>query len=197
MTNVFTATHRIIESGRDYTGFRRYMVSDCNVVDDCTSPMCPKDIRLNDMERKDAEFCCKIQNRKPVVKNALSAFVQKYCSYWQKRRPDPNNDSKTLPEKLCRGGGSCLIMQGKPCHFFKTAVFPICDPAYKYATETGKYKKLLALYKEIDPDIVGTEAEVRRCECGTPLKPRQRFCAKCSQKRRRQTYRNSRQKRAG
>jgi hypothetical protein len=36
--------------------------------------------------------------------------------------------------------------------------------------------------------------DVRHCGCGDVLKPRQRYCDKCSKERRRQAYRESQRK---
>ena len=168
---------KIVDTKRDYSGWRRYMAGECNVSDDCTSPMCPLDIRLNPKEVEDAKLCCEIQGCKQVkLANALTSFVRKYCACYENGEPSCIGEYRT---------GTCLIMQAKPCGYFKRAVFPICDPSYKFATETGKYEKLLRLYKKIDPNIVETDEQIRKCSCGQPLKPRRRYCEKCTARRRR------------
>ena len=58
---------KIVESKRDHSGWKRYMNAECKIVDDCTSPMCPLDIRLSHKEKQDALMCCEIENRKPIA----------------------------------------------------------------------------------------------------------------------------------
>lgn len=184
----YEEARQIVESKRDYSGFRRYMVSACKLSAICESCMCPLDIRLNATEKIDAEYRCKLENRAIAGKsNALTAFVRKYCTDY------------SANENLCIGRrtGTCLIMQGKPCKHFKDAVFPLCDPGYKYAIVPEKYETLLALYKKLDVNVVESDVDIRRCGCGVPLKPRQRYCVKCSKQNRKDTYRKNRQKKAG
>ncbi|MEE9371103.1 MAG: hypothetical protein V3W45_06495 [Sedimentisphaerales bacterium] len=126
-----------------------------------------------------------------VHRNALTTFVRKHCANW-------DTSSKTcigVDGEILFHEGDCLVAQNKPCLYFEKSVFPICDPSYKYATETAQYETLLDLYLKINPNIIQTEAEnIRLCDCGLPLKPRRRVCDKCAQKRRREAYRKQRQK---
>ena len=184
---------KIVESGRDYSGWQRYMADDCKAFEGCTSPICPLDIRLSMKEIEDAEFACKVQNRKPSKSgNALTAFVKKYCACY------------CDTENLCIGEhrtGTCLIMQGMPCGYFKKAVFPICDPNYKFATEPEKYDKLSKLYIAIEQKVDGSASKnIRICpgingkSCKVPLLPRRRLCDKCRDRKRRDDYRKHRRK---
>ena len=113
--------------------------------------------------------------------NALTAFVRRHCANW------------SVPDKYCTNiDGPCCIAQGKRCRYFEESVFKICDPSYRYATETGQYETLLALYLKINPNLQQTEPEkIRLCDCGTPLKPRRRICDICQKKLRRATRRKS------
>lgn len=176
----------IIRNKRDYSNWKQYMGAQCKVADSCTTPMCPLDVRLTRKEKEDAVFICKVQGRAVKKKpNSLTKFVRTYCA---------NYDQK---EDLCIGQertGTCLIMQGKPCQYFKESVWPICNPDYKFATETRQYPKLLAIYKKIDPNILESDTSFRRCNCGEVLKFRQKLCNECRKKARRKTKRLYQQK---
>lgn len=107
--------------------------------------------------------------------NALTAFARENCGNW---------DAGQLACIGVDGGkvfheGPCLLAQGKSCRYFEKSVFPICDPAYRYATETNKYQTILGLYLKINPNLMQSDAAARLCECGEPLKERRRYCDKC------------------
>jgi hypothetical protein len=178
------AARQIVNDERDFSGWKRYMLDDCKVVKECTSPMCPLDIRLNPKEKENAELCCRIENRQPInTPNALTALVRKHCADY---------DSQ---ENLCIGehrSGTCLIMQDLPCPHFKKSVWPICCPSYQFASETAKYEKLFQIYKKIDPSII--EDSTRQCSCGQPMKSRQRYCETCKKARRKQTNKTNQRK---
>ena len=121
---------------------------------------------------------------KPKISNVLTRFARKHCG---------NFDSV---EGLCSLGGFCKLAMNQPCRYFRENVFSICDPGYKFATETKLYSVLLNRYSKIDPRVVQREAVVRLCpDCNkTELLPRQRVCEKCAERRRSASYRKSRKK---
>ncbi len=86
---------------------------------------------------------------------------------------------------------TCNVQEGKRCEYFEKAVLPS-------AAELGLKEHLNRLYGK----HVGTEIEticggIRYCpDCETELALGQRYCEPCRQKRRRITYRNSRNKKA-
>lgn len=113
------------------------------------------------------------QTEKPKVRNTLTKFARKYCANFDR------------DENLCLLCGTCRLAMGKPCNYFKKAVFPICDPGYKFATETKLYSKLFKLYSGLDHNLQVKDAIVKMCpDCNlVELLPRQRVCPKCKDKR--------------
>jgi hypothetical protein len=85
----------------------------------------------------------------------------------------------------CLFDSECKIEAGKRCGYFEKAVLPI-------AQELGISEQINAAYAdkvgltEFNPK---SEVKTRRCECGAILKPRHRYCEKCSKKHRRQGQR--------
>ena len=119
-----------------------------------------------------------------IKRNALTVFAKQNCCNFNRQ----NNEC--LPTDSV-----CKILEGKPCGWFRDAVLRGCDLAYPYAKNVEKFPTLKKLYKQIDPAYgnVIEEQKARFCECGQPLKPRQRYCEKCARKRRLATYRKKRQ----
>ena len=99
-----------------------------------------------------------------------------------------NNDNG----KCIASNMPCRLSRGIPCPYFHDAVWPMFDPAYKYSRDhhvyEHNYKEFQAVYKQ------GTAVPPRRCECGQPLRPRDRYCSECRHKRRRETYRKNKAK---
>lgn len=114
----------------------------------------------------------------------LAVFAQTYCANW-----NPSENS-------CIFRTGCRIAEGKSCEYFKKYVWPICDPAYVFATETCQYETLLGQYQAIDKNLVVSDKDEspRLCACGVPLQPRRRYCDKCQLRHRKQTYRQARKK---
>lgn len=85
---------------------------------------------------------------------------------------------------------SCLVQAGKRCNYFERAVLPT-------AADIGQLERMTGLYrKKVGPDNDQQcdTPVIRECpDCGGELKRRQRYCSKCSNRRRSQTYRKSRQ----
>ncbi len=87
----------------------------------------------------------------------------------------------------CLDKDCCLVEQGKRCGYFEKAVLPI-------AGEIGQ-QKIYAAYESLTGADPLARPQARLCpDCGAELKPRQRYCDNCKKKRRRQSYRKSRQK---
>ena len=90
----------------------------------------------------------------------------------------------------CLLGDNCLIQDSKRCGHFEKTVLPT-------AADIRSGERIYSLYEK-QCGISGTlqRDQMRICpDCGTGLKPRQRYCDGCANKRRRQSYRNSRSKR--
>ncbi len=85
----------------------------------------------------------------------------------------------------------CRVLAGEKCGYFEKVV--LCSPDYKYKLPGYDYAKLFAQYAE-QTKTKAQAVEQRRCTCGNPLRHRQRYCEKCSKKRRLGTYRENRQK---
>lgn len=113
------------------------------------------------------------------VANALTAFAKRWCADWENS------------EGCWKTGGECRLAQNQPCNYFKTAVFPNCDPKYPYANkeEVKRYPKIHKIYAKIYDLPSDSQEVVRKCSCGTAIGPRQRMCSDCREKKRRKTKR--------
>lgn len=85
----------------------------------------------------------------------------------------------------------CLIQEGKRCGYIERAVLPT-------AADIGLKDLIYSLYEE-QVSIAGNgllkRGKIRRCpDCADEVGPRQRYCQKCSKKRRRESYRRAREK---
>ena len=91
----------------------------------------------------------------------------------------------------CLFSDTCLVQEGKRCGYFEKAVLPT-------AADIGLKEHIYSQYqKHVGIAGVGQfdSGNIRRCpECGAELKPRQRYCDKCRDERRRDSYRRRRQK---
>jgi|GEM_PF-1487410 len=82
----------------------------------------------------------------------------------------------------------CRVEQGQRCAYFEKAVLPT-------AWQIDAGESILDQYQGQTKAVIQVRCkEARRCTCGEPLKPRKRFCDKCRQKRRKEAYRQSKQK---
>ena len=112
----------------------------------------------------------------------LTKFVKDECANYDKHY------------QQCVWDKPCKVLAGKQCSYFERAV--LGPPNYKFQLPGYDYKRLFTQYAE----QTNTETQVveqRRCGCGEPLKPRHRYCEKCTEKRRKQAYREYNRKRAG
>ena len=122
--------------------------------------------------------------------NALTRFAREHCANWDAGQ----GACVGVDAEVVFHQGLCLLAMDKPCKYFERAVFPTCNPSYRYATAADKYDTLLALYLKINPNLLQSDATPRLCECGELLKERRRLCDKCQNRRRKETYRQYRGK---
>jgi hypothetical protein len=91
----------------------------------------------------------------------------------------------------CLCGDKCKVEQGKRCEYFEKAVLPT-------AADIGLKELVYKLYGKqvgIDKEVlkIPQKEDARLCpDCGAALKPRHRYCDKCTIKRRRESYRTKR-----
>ena len=83
----------------------------------------------------------------------------------------------------CLFGETCKVEQGQRCVDFEK-VLPT-------AVDIGAGERMHFLYeKQCGLSVTLARGQMRICpNCGTELKPRQRFCDGCSKRRRRDSYR--------
>jgi hypothetical protein len=91
----------------------------------------------------------------------------------------------------CLFGDKCQVQEGQRCGYFERAVLPT-------AADIGLKDRIYSLYEE-HVGIAGNgllrRGQIRRCpDCADEVGPRQRYCQKCSRKRRRESYRRAREK---
>ena len=87
----------------------------------------------------------------------------------------------------CVYGSKCKVEQKERCEYFERSVLPS-------AKDIGLLGHVTDLYEAHVGANIRAQGTDRRCECGVGLKPRQRYCPKCSDRRRRASYRKSRKK---
>jgi hypothetical protein len=117
----------------------------------------------------------------------LNSFVRTECANFTKTNECIGVDLKGKGFNL---DGACwIIKEKKPCKYFRKCVLPLAE-------QQGIYSRILLEYTNIDKSI-GTGIHTRFCECGTELKPRERFCGKCKKIRRLETKRGYQQKYRG
>ena len=126
------------------------------------------------------------------MRNALTKFVRGNCAHFSGVESEECLGYDIFGKPF-RKPGKCRVMEGKPCEYFKDYVlgkegtkYPhLCfvrDPAYEASVRK--------LYKRIDHSVIEVD-DTRRCpDCQAALKPRQRYCEKCSTKRRKKTQRD-------
>ena len=91
----------------------------------------------------------------------------------------------------CLCGDVCLVQTGQRCLHFEESVLPTAGDIGLRESVHSQYRKHVSLGENGE---LGT-GPVRRCpDCGSELRPRQRYCPNCSKRRRRQSYRRAREK---
>jgi len=91
----------------------------------------------------------------------------------------------------CLFDKTCKVQDSKRCGYFERAVLPTAE-------DIGLKDIVYSAY-EAQVGIAGKgmlqRGQVRRCpDCGDEVQPRQRYCNNCSKRRRRQSYRRTREK---
>jgi len=115
------------------------------------------------------------------VDRHLSVFVKAECANWDTHY------------QCCADDKPCKVLCGQPCAYFERAV--LGPPDYPYKLPGYDYRKLFDGYGQINPKLAARAVVIRKCECGASLQPRERVCEKCRAEKRRQAYRQHRQKR--
>lgn len=91
----------------------------------------------------------------------------------------------------CLFEDTCKVQDGKRCSYFERAVLPT-------AADVGLNDAIYSQYEQqvgIARYGLLKRGQVRRCpDCGDEVGPRQRYCLNCSKRRRRQSYRRTREK---
>ncbi len=106
----------------------------------------------------------------------LKVFLRDECANYDKHR------------ESCLVGDSCKVMNGRRCSYFERFVFG--PPDYPFKIPGYDYAKLFGQYAE-QTGADAQKVKQRRCDCGTPLRHRQRHCDDCTVNRRRKTKRES------
>lgn len=105
--------------------------------------------------------------------NALTSYAKRECANWEFERC------------IMRLSGICHLDENTPCPWFEKCLIP--DVKYE-----PNAHKILELYGKINPEY--KPQTTRNCECGNKLLPGERYCTSCRIKRRRNTYKRSKQK---
>lgn len=91
----------------------------------------------------------------------------------------------------CLFADSCKVFDGQRCGYFEKCV--LGPPDYKYKLPGYDYAKLFAQYAD-QTGAKSQRVKVRRCECGTPLRHRQRYCEHCVKTRAKEANRQRQKK---
>ena len=79
-------------------------------------------------------------------------------------------------KNLFNPGDVCFVLKDrKPCKFFEDCVLEV-------AKHRGCFDRVFGEYQDINLSI--SSKGVRRCECGSELLKRERYCEKCRKKKR-------------
>lgn len=124
--------------------------------------------------------------------NALTKFTKQQCANWTAEPEEECLGVSPFGEPF-REPGKCWVIEGKPCKYFKDCVLGPEDnkhPHLCFVKDPAFEKRVRKQYRRMDHTVV--EADSRRCpDCGAALRPRQKFCDTCAQKRRRKTQREN------
>jgi hypothetical protein len=127
--------------------------------------------------------------------NSLSKFIREHCVNWT---GDSNGECLGVDvfSKPFRESGTCLVLEGKPCRYFKECVLGPEDSKYLhllFIKGPAFEKRIRNRYQKIDATVA--EENARRCpDCGAVLRVRQKYCYRCTKKRRQRTKRKYQQK---
>jgi hypothetical protein len=132
-----------------------------------------------------------------TAKGGLIGSAKAECANWI----DPHGrkgrciGTDTSGDVQFNSSGKCWLTEGRPCKYFERCVLGPAD--YKYRLPCYDYEQLFEQYAAINRAYLSKQVTVRRCECSAALKPRHRYCEDCTRKKRQETYRLTRRKRAG
>jgi hypothetical protein len=103
-----------------------------------------------------------------IKQTTLTKFIKDECANYNKHYQE------------CLSGDECKVLSGERCGYFEKSVLGPLD--YPYRLPGYDYSKLFAQYA----DRTGAKkrkVKVRRCDCGSPLRQRQRYCDSCAKMR--------------
>jgi len=103
-----------------------------------------------------------------ITETTLTRFLKDNCANFDKHY------------QKCLFADSCRVFDGQRCGYFERCV--LGPPDYKYKLPGYDYAKLFGQYAE-QTGAQSQRVKVRLCECGTPLRLRQRYCKVCAKKR--------------
>ena len=99
------------------------------------------------------------------------------------------------PGRFREGGCKCLLFEKKRCLYLEQFVFPLRkSPEWrtKYQGQAKAFDEAVDRYMRLHMPIPGLAKRSRKCpDCGTWIGPRKRYCVKCTEVRRKATYRDS------
>ena len=129
------------------------------------------------------------------MSNSLKRFTKQECVCWTDK-PGEECLGIDVFSNPFRKPGKCWVMEGKPCKYLKNCVLGPEDNKYPhlcFVKDPAFEKRVRKQYRKVDHTVV--EADARRCpDCEAMLRPRQRYCDKCTKKRRLKTRREYQRK---
>lgn len=117
--------------------------------------------------------------------NILTRLVREECANFVPSPSLPHCSGLTVRNQTFRDPGDCWLFKNKPCDYFRDCVLP----AFKGKEE---WNKVAELYYGLDP--VSQPKKMRRCECGTALEKKKKYCQKCRKKKQREASREKMRK---
>ena len=114
----------------------------------------------------------------PQKQTTLVRFVKEDCANFDKHY-------QSCLDKPCK------VLSNERCGYFEKVV--LGPPDYKYKLPGYDYAKLFAQYAD-QTGAKSQRVKVRRCECGTPLRHRQRYCEHCVKTRAKEANRQRQKK---
>lgn len=114
-------------------------------------------------------------------------FAKAECANWSNDECLNIKIASDLSMTIGKPIPRCVLIAGQRCRYFEDCVLPMAamttDPvkSKSYSEAADEYRLIHKM-----------DGVIRQCpDCGRPLSPRRRLCAVCSQKRRKQTYREA------
>ena len=111
---------------------------------------------------------------------SLAAYARSNCACWNNTNGCYRTEIVDMTMEPPRAElGPCLVGEGKPCQYFRQAIYP----------DKGCPQQIRFTYGVIDRGVKGIES--RFCQCGAELRYRERVCEKCRRQRRLESKRQS------